>query len=631
MDLSKRQSQLLKILKNSSQEITGNDLANLLNVTSRTIRNEVKQINSLLEVKCIQSNTQGYYIDCDAIEWMKFVDVEDDNLKNQLLRILLANESILYLDALCDQFYMGRKRFLGLVNDIIPILKEFHLEIELEQNRISIIGSEFDKRALISSLIYHEANNDIVDLQTLSSFFSEINLLELKKIVSEVIKKYHYFIKDYYGDNLVLNLAIAISRIKKGFILEGACFSDITWEVDVTSQKMLVELKEILEKTYDISIDEHNMEYLRGLLLGLMKPVYLHNYIRKVQQESDENIYLIMSRILTKVFDYFMLKIDKDEFLLNFVVHINAMINRCRLNINVNNLLQYNLQYHCPFVYEVAVFIASEIEKIFQIRIPDSEIGFIAIHIVFAIESSIDSTKKVKILLLSGNYIDIQKKIASYIEDKYENKIEMIYQEDYSIQSSVDLIISAVESPMVLTDTVQISPFLTLKDKMLIDEAIRKCEKTNSNKYIKKNVIQCFHENLFFKNNADLNKEECISFLGKKLEDFGVVPNGYTSSVIDRENLSSTCFFDQFAIPHSIELNAYKTTIAVMLSKKPIQWGHQKVKFVMMLAINNEDRKDFMKLYDGIIDLLCNYQNLNHILEAIDYEDFIDILLKSVN
>ena len=207
----------------------------------------------------------------------------------------------------------------------------------------------------------------------------------------------------------------------------------------------------------------------------------------------------------------------------------------------------------------------------------------------------------------------------------------MIYQEDYSIQSSVDLIISAVESPMVLTDTVQISPFLTLKDKMLIDEAIRKCEKTNSNKYIKKNVIQCFHENLFFKNNADLNKEECISFLGKKLEDFGVVPNGYTSSVIDRENLSSTCFFDQFAIPHSIELNAYKTTIAVMLSKKPIQWGHQKVKFVMMLAINNEDRKDFMKLYDGIIDLLCNYQNLNHILEAIDYEDFIDILLKSVN
>ena len=54
MSLSKRQSQILQVLKNSSYEVSGNDLANLLNVTSRTIRNEIKNINSLLEVKCIQ-------------------------------------------------------------------------------------------------------------------------------------------------------------------------------------------------------------------------------------------------------------------------------------------------------------------------------------------------------------------------------------------------------------------------------------------------------------------------------------------------------------------------------------------------------------------------------------------------
>lgn len=61
MSLSKRQSQILQVLKNSSYEVSGNDLANLLNVTSRTIRNEIKNINSLLEVKCIQSNSQGYF------------------------------------------------------------------------------------------------------------------------------------------------------------------------------------------------------------------------------------------------------------------------------------------------------------------------------------------------------------------------------------------------------------------------------------------------------------------------------------------------------------------------------------------------------------------------------------------
>lgn len=38
-----------------------------------------------------------------------------------------------------------------------------------------------------------------------------------------------------------------------------------------------------------------------------------------------------------------------------------------------------------------------------------------------------------------------------------------------------------------------------------------------------------------------------------------------------------------------------------------------------------------MDLYDGIINLLCDYQNLNYILEAKNYNDFIDIIVKSVN
>ena len=173
--------------------------------------------------------------------------------------------------------------------------------------------------------------------------------------------------------------------------------------------------------------------------------------------------------------------------------------------------------------------------------------------------------------------------------------------------------------------------WLTPKDKTCVDEAIRKCEKEKTNKIIKKDLIQYFHQNLFFINEKPLSKEECISFLGQQLEDFGVVPSGFTQSVNDREELSSTCFFDHFAIPHSIELNAIKTTIAVMISKVPIKWEEQNVKFIMMLAINKEDRKNFMVLYDGIINLLCDYQNLNYILEAKNYNDFIDIIVKSVN
>lgn len=159
--------------------------------------------------------------------------------------------------------------------------------------------------------------------------------------------------------------------MKKGFVLNESCFPDLSWDMDETSFKMVYELKAVLETNYDIVIDAHNVEYLRGLLLGLMKPVYLHNYITQMEQESDTNIYQSMKRILTKTFDYFMLDIDVDDFLINFVIHINAMINRCRLNINVNNLLQYNIQMNCPFVYEVAVLLRLKLKKnsIFEFQI----------------------------------------------------------------------------------------------------------------------------------------------------------------------------------------------------------------------------------------------------------------------
>lgn len=212
MSLSKRQSQILQVLKNSSYEVSGNDLANLLNVTSRTIRNEIKNINSLLEVKCIQSNSQGYFLDCSSEDWMKLIDVEDENIKNQLLRIVLANEVALNVDGLCEQFYMSRKRFMLILDSLKPIMQEFNLTFKVEMNRLYIIGSEFNKRALILSLIYREANNDIANIQTISLFFSDINLNELKTLVDGIVKKYSYYIKLY---NDLLNAKNGLDEAEK--------------------------------------------------------------------------------------------------------------------------------------------------------------------------------------------------------------------------------------------------------------------------------------------------------------------------------------------------------------------------------------------------------------------------------
>ena len=80
-------------------------------------------------------------------------------------------------------------------------------------------------------------------------------------------------------------------------------------------------------------------------------------------------------------------------------------------------------------------------------------------------------------MFLSGNYLNLLEKVSQYIMDKYGDKVEILSQEECSMKNPADLVVSMIEGPILLADTVQISPFLTPKDKTSIDEAIRKCEK----------------------------------------------------------------------------------------------------------------------------------------------------------
>ena len=60
--ITQRQKKLLKLLSQESI-ITGDVLANLLSVTSRTIRNEVNAINSVFGCKVVLSTAKGYSVD----------------------------------------------------------------------------------------------------------------------------------------------------------------------------------------------------------------------------------------------------------------------------------------------------------------------------------------------------------------------------------------------------------------------------------------------------------------------------------------------------------------------------------------------------------------------------------------
>ncbi len=337
-----------------------------------------------------------------------------------------------------------------------------------------------------------------------------------------------------------------------------------------------------------------------------------------------------IDEILFSVFNYYMLNIDFSDFLYNFALHINDLIKRASHCQIAHNDIFDNIKKNCPFIYDVAVQIAKKTHDKYNILIEDEEIGYISIHIGFLIENYNASTEKIKILLICDDYYHIMDKIKNNIIKNHAHLIEIdsitANPFHYEFDDKIDLIITTKELSFIGKKIIHISPFYTQEDYLKIDTAINQYiierEKQAQNSMLR----SYFHENLFFDMNTYLSKEEAIRFMGQKIIDFGLAKEGFVESVFKREEMSSTCFFDTFAIPHALELNAKQTMFCVLVNRKGVQWDYKKIHIVLMIAVQQKDRKKFMKIYESIIRALGDKEKIQNLIKSHSLNEFIRYL-----
>ena len=84
--ISARQRKLLALLSRENM-ITGEVLASLLSVTSRTVRNEISSINSILGCSMIRSSGKGYSLDPQYFHLLREAQVYADEKSLRMLLI----------------------------------------------------------------------------------------------------------------------------------------------------------------------------------------------------------------------------------------------------------------------------------------------------------------------------------------------------------------------------------------------------------------------------------------------------------------------------------------------------------------------------------------------------------------
>ena len=149
MQLSSRKSKIISELLNSDNYITGQYLANILGVTSRTIRGDIGELNAELFDEKLQIHSaagHGYYIDkTDKAKLSKLVNIQHDYIVpilpntrvEHILKQLILHPKGISADTISKHLYISKSTF---DRDLIKVkqgLKENSLNLIRRKGNIA--------------------------------------------------------------------------------------------------------------------------------------------------------------------------------------------------------------------------------------------------------------------------------------------------------------------------------------------------------------------------------------------------------------------------------------------------------------------------------------------------------------
>lgn len=634
-----RQSRLLRyMVKESSKWIKAQKLADMFEVSTRQIRNYIVAINEKCkDFSLIESGPEGYRLDGDKyFSYKEKIDVQKADTpkmrQNYIIQKLIAFKEGYDVFDLSDELCVSLATIENDLKNVRKVLGNFTLTLKRSKDLICIMGAEKDKRLLMRDTIL-PSNADF-------TFRDEIQLLTFhyhfwdfrKNIWRILVLENELFSNDYTINNIALHAIVMIERIRSGANLEQTDQANKQYDYEEhypEQYQATKQLAEYLNSTYEIEMTEVEF-YQLFVTISNNTTVIDHNMvnIQSIKQFVDQTYIDIAEKVLSKVEETYYLNPFDDDFKARFIIHINNLFNRIKSNYSVRNPLVSKVKGTYPLIYDIAVFIAQEFKNDYDIHLSEDEITFIALHIGGYFENNLQNKHKVSCIFIYADYYGSYKKAIeklSRIFSDYMNIKQVLSLAQYQQEPiKADLIISTVEMDFP-NRYVIISPILT--NESIENIRINVDEVMDKNRYfaLKAYLSDFVDPRLFFKNPAFANRDDAIIQMTQNAISLGLARESLTENVLQRESLSDTGFHS-VAVPHSLHEDVMKSFISFAICDMPMEWGDKQVYIIALIGVNQESRKAFTEVFDFLVDVLSEIQNVKKLASAENYKDFLQKL-----
>lgn len=631
--MRRKQEELINYLYTHNEKVTANILSKALNLSIRTIKSYIAELN-MNYPSLISSSNRGYVIDkVKANSLLQYKDDIPQDYESRCIYIikktLLEKQDYIDIFDLCEELFISYSTLKKDIYKMNTSFANFKITFSSENNKLHVGGSEQNKRKLISHVMSEEVSGNFLNLTLLQESFPDYDLDDACTLIKDICKQHHYYLNDFSCVNFILHVTIMVSRINHGnHIINNNELIQVT---NKNNEKIAKELCLALEQVFNVSFN--SSEILEIYILFKNNANYINDENENVSLLVSDEIIQITKNIIKNVDEHFFINLDSDNFITPFMLHLKNLKNRLIKNNLLKNPMLDSIKISCPTIYDISTFIAYQLTLSFHENVNEDEIAFIALHVGTEIERQKKEETKVSCLLLCPEYLNITSTLHKKIMMDFGDQLTIqksISFENEILGNNFDLLITTV--PVLESTnyfTVLLPPFPMSYEKNKILDAIIRIENTKKSQILTNNLNFYFNEKLFYSMNEDISKSAVINELAERMINLGYVEENFKEEIWKRETASSTAFMN-IAIPHPMKMSTYKTSIGVVISHKGIDWGNQHfVNVVFMIAFNKIDNKHFHALYESLVLLFNEPIVISEIKKCKNFNDFKNIVIKN--
>ncbi|MDG0823410.1 MAG: BglG family transcription antiterminator [Staphylococcus equorum] len=620
--MQERHAKLIRlILNNNNDYLSANEIANYLNVSNRTVRSDIKYINSeLVEELIVSVKGRGYKMNRTlySVEQLAEIVTAFTNKESEILLKLgyqlLMHQQPMTIDQLENDFDLTKSEVNDYLNRIQSWCTSFDISVNITKKKgITVNGNEMNIRNAILHLNQLSTKDQTVE-QFILNEIPEAHIQMIFQIIKSNLSDYQIQTSDIRIRQLLIHLIIIFKRNND---------DDASWVIDEESQIIAQHCIDEINKKLAYGLSDETAKlfsffisyYFNKYDLGLEK-VFVKSYIDRMIYQMEKSVGV---------------NFTKDKALRdNVYSHFSRTYLRIAKNVYINNPLTEDIKKHYPFVFNTLYETVNHLSKDAKINLVEDEIAFLALHF----QSSIDRNEKNRFNIVITCYYGLG--ISSLLEAKIANlddriyvidtlKLEDVSQYDFS---GVDALITTyfIDKSQV-PDTLQVmevSPLFSNEDANKIQSFIRH----------KQNPVLNQDELAAIQFDVHSDKQELTeaSYVFEQAQiifrDNHSVTEKYIQSALEREKFSSTFIGKGISIPHGDPEKVLKSHVVIFKNMQGFGWKQNRAKLVFFLAIAEQDIPAMKKIIHTIANLTENDVDQLLVLEDQILKDKVIQLVK---